>query len=149
VVDLKFGSLWGGWCTLEPGGAFGVGLWNNIRKRWETLKGFTRHEVGDGTRISFWHDLWYGDMVLEVAFPILFGIACVKDASVAANLELLGGSNKWNVRFSREAHDWELEVFASFLQVLHSVRVRRGCEDRLWWISSKRGLFKVNSFFTP
>jgi hypothetical protein len=53
VVDLKFGSLWGGWCSLEPGGAFGVGLWNNIRKGWETLKGFTRHEVGDRTRISF------------------------------------------------------------------------------------------------
>ena len=54
-------------------------------------------------------------MVLEIAFPVLFGIACVKDASVAANLELLGGSNQWNVRFSRETHDWELEVFASFL----------------------------------
>jgi hypothetical protein len=76
-------------------------------------------------------------MVLEVAFLVLFGIVCVKDASVAANLELLGGSNQWNVRFSRETHDWELEVFASFLHVLHSVRVRRGCEDRLWWISSK------------
>jgi hypothetical protein len=31
VVDLKFGSLWGGWCSLEPGGAFGMGLWKNIR----------------------------------------------------------------------------------------------------------------------
>jgi hypothetical protein len=31
--------------------------------------------------------------------------------------------------------------------VLHSVIVRRGSEGRLWWVSSKRGLFKVNSFF--
>jgi hypothetical protein len=28
----KFGSLWGAWCSLEPVGAFGVGLWMNIRK---------------------------------------------------------------------------------------------------------------------
>jgi hypothetical protein len=47
--------------------------------------------VGEGTRIRFWHDLWCGDMVLKVAFPVLFGIAR-KDAFVVANLELLGSS---------------------------------------------------------
>jgi hypothetical protein len=54
-------------------------------------------------------------MVLKVAFLVLFGIACVKDALVEANLEFLGGSKLWNVSFSREAHDYEVEVFASFL----------------------------------
>jgi hypothetical protein len=147
VVDSKFGSLWGGWCSLEPGGPFGVGLWKNIRKRWETFKGFTRFVVGDGTRISFWHDLWCGDTVLKVAFPILFGIACVNDAFVTNNIEVLGGSIQWNVSFTREAHDWELDIFTSFLQVLHSVRERRGGDDKLWWISSKRGFFKVKALF--
>ena len=117
MVDLKYGSLWGGWCFLEPGGAFGMGLWKYIRKGWETVKGFTRHVVGDETRISFWHDLWCGDSVLKVAFPVLFGIACVKNAFVANNMEVLGGLYQWNVSFIREAHDWELEVFVSFLQV--------------------------------
>jgi hypothetical protein len=32
--------------------------------------------------------MWCGDTVLKEAFPILFGIARVKDASVADNLEL-------------------------------------------------------------
>jgi hypothetical protein len=32
AMDSKFGSLWGGWCSFEPLGAFGVGLWKNIRK---------------------------------------------------------------------------------------------------------------------
>ena len=149
AVDSKYGSLWGGWCSLEPGGAYRVGLWKNIRKGWETFKGFTRYVVGDGTRISFWRDLWCGDSVLKVVFLVLYGIARGKNAFVAANMEMLGGSNRWNVSFIREAHDWELEIFASFLQVLHSVRVRQGCEDRLWWISSKRGLFKVKPSFFP
>jgi hypothetical protein len=70
VVDSKYGSLWGGWCSLELGGAFGVGLWKNIRKGWETFKGFTRLVVADGRRICFWHDLWCGDMVLKVAFTV-------------------------------------------------------------------------------
>jgi hypothetical protein len=46
------------------------------------------------------------------------------------------------VRFSKE------DVFASFFQVLHSINVRRGSEDRLWWASSKKCLFKVGSFFS-
>jgi len=50
--------------------------------------------VEDATRISFWHDLWVGDMTLKAAFPALFGIAAAKDASVANKLELLGGSNQ-------------------------------------------------------
>jgi hypothetical protein len=41
---------------------------------------------------KFWHDLWCGNTVLKVVFPILFGIACVKDASIVNNMEILGGS---------------------------------------------------------
>jgi hypothetical protein len=53
-------------------------------------------------------------MGLNEAFPVLFGIAQVKDASVADNMEVLGGSIQWNMSFVREAHDWEVDVFASF-----------------------------------
>jgi hypothetical protein len=47
AVDSKFGSLWGGWCSFEPVGAFRVGLWKNIRKWWETFLGFSRFGVGE------------------------------------------------------------------------------------------------------
>jgi hypothetical protein len=39
-------------------------------------------------------------------------------------------------------------IFASFFQVLHSAIVSRDRADRLWWVSSKKGLFKVKSFFS-
>jgi hypothetical protein len=70
----------------------------------------------------------------------------VKNASVADNMEVLGGSTWWNVSFVKEAHDWEVSVFASFFQVLHLAVVSRDCANRLWWVSSKKGLFKVKSF---
>jgi hypothetical protein len=130
-MDSKYGNLWGEWCSLEPAGAFGVGLWKNIRKCWKSFSSFTRLVVGDGTRIKFWHDLWCGDTVMKVAFLVLFGIARMKDTSVAANVELLGSSNQWNVSFTRETHDWKVGVFASFLQVLHSITMRRGSENKL------------------
>jgi hypothetical protein len=53
AVDSKFGSLWGEWCSREPVGAFGVGLWKNIRKGWETYSGFARFEVGMGLGQNF------------------------------------------------------------------------------------------------
>jgi hypothetical protein len=46
-------NLWGGWCSLEPTGAFGVGLWKNINKGWEKFLGLWRFEVGDGDRTKF------------------------------------------------------------------------------------------------
>jgi hypothetical protein len=51
------------------------------------------------------------------------------------------------VSFIREAHDWELDVFVSFFQALHSIKERQGGEDKLWWISSKRGLFTIKALF--
>jgi hypothetical protein len=82
----------------------------------------------------------------KMLFLFFLGIAWSKDASVAANVELLGSSIQWNVSFTREAHDWEVGVFASFLQVLHLVTVRKGSKDELLWVPSKRGIFKVKSF---
>jgi hypothetical protein len=85
--------------------------------------------------------------VLKEAFSILFGIARMEDASVEDNMEVLGDSIQWNVSFVREAHDWEVGVFASF-HVLHSAMVSRDRADRLRWVPSKKGVFKVKSYFS-
>jgi len=66
---------------------------------------------------------------------------------VADNMEILGGSIQWNVSFVREAHDWEVDVLASFFQVLHSTRVNRDRADCLSWVSSKKGVFRVKNYF--
>jgi len=79
--------------------------------------------------------------VVQEAYPDLFGIACTKDASVPTHLEFYGGSNQWNVSFARTAHDWKMDVFASFFKVLYSN------EDKLRWVPSKSGLFRVRSFY--
>jgi hypothetical protein len=63
-------------------------------------------------------------------------------------MEVMGGATQWNVRFVRKENDWEVGVFTSFFQVLRSAMVSRDRADRLWWVSSKKGLFKVKSFFS-
>jgi hypothetical protein len=46
VVDSKYGSAWGGWCSNEVHGSYGVGLWKNIRRGWGELSSHTRFEMG-------------------------------------------------------------------------------------------------------
>jgi hypothetical protein len=50
-----------------------------------------------------------------------------------ALLEYSSDSFQWNVSFARAAYDWEVDVFASFFNLLYSVRVRRDDVDKLWW----------------
>jgi hypothetical protein len=123
VVDAKFGSMEGGWCSRVPIGPHGVGLWKNIRRGWRLFSSHTRFELGNGSRTSFWDDVWCGQWPLKEAFPVLYGIACDKDACVAAHLDFSSGSIQWDVSFSRAAHDWELDIVTSFFSVLYSIRV--------------------------
>jgi hypothetical protein len=128
VLDGKYGSSWGGWCSREPVGAYEVGFWKNIMRGWGKVSSHTRFEVGDGSNIRFWHDLWCEDMALKEAFPGLFGIACAKDAFVADHMDIPGGSIQWNMSLVRAAHDWKVDIFALFSWVLNLGREtgRRG-----------------------
>jgi hypothetical protein len=128
--------------------AYGVGLWKNIKRGWRKFSSHIRFEVGEGFNVRFWYDLWCGDMTLKDAFLVLYDIVCTKDAFVATHLELTGRSNQWNRSFVRAAHDWKVDVFASFFKVLYSVKVRRvDVVDKLWWVPSKSGLFDVRYFY--
>ena len=45
------------------------------------------------------------------------------------------------------AHDWELDFFISFFNLLYSLRLRPGGEGKLCWVPSKKWLFDVRSFY--
>jgi hypothetical protein len=68
VVDIKYGSMRGGWCSKEVGGSFGVGVWKYIRRGWDSFAAHVRYKVGDGSLILFWHDVWCEDLPLKFLF---------------------------------------------------------------------------------
>lgn len=45
-------------CTEVVSGPYGVSLWKSIRWEWETFSSYIQYEVGDGSRVKFWHDWW-------------------------------------------------------------------------------------------
>jgi hypothetical protein len=38
-----------------------------------------RFEVGNGSRVLFWQDVWCEELPLKIVFPALFTIACAKE----------------------------------------------------------------------
>jgi hypothetical protein len=104
VVDTKYGSSWGGCYSYEVHGLYGVALWKNIRREWEEFSGHIGFEVGNSSKIRFWHDLC-GDHALNNFFSVFYSIARAKDASIADYLELSSGSHQWNISFISAAHD--------------------------------------------
>jgi hypothetical protein len=125
-----------------------VGVWKNIRKGWDSFSSFTRFVVGDGNNISFWHDLWCGDTALKVTFPALFGIALVNDDSVANNLEFLSYSNQWNVSFTREAPDWEVDFLLPFSRHCIQLKCVEVAKTRCGGFPPKK-VYSMSSPFTP
>jgi hypothetical protein len=90
--------------------------------------------------------VWCRDKALKTTFPNLFSLARCKDASVVDHSEVSRNSHQQNVNFLRAAHDWEVDSFTSFFNLLYSFNLRRGGEDKLCWVPSRIGLFDVKSY---
>jgi hypothetical protein len=76
--------------------------------------------------------VWCGEMPLKEAFLGLYDIACDNNSFVAAHLILKSESFRWDVRFIRAVHDWEVDVLASFFTLLYSISLDHDGKDNLW-----------------
>jgi hypothetical protein len=116
----------------------------------EGVAGFANHvryEVGDGSKVLFWHDVWCGEQPLKNIFPKLFTIACMKDVWVAETMQVHNGCTHWHVLFTWPVEDWEVELVSRFFELLYSQKVRYGGEDKLCWIPSKTKSFEVKLYY--
>lgn len=63
--------------------------------------------VGNGKKIKFWFDMWYGDRDLKSVFPRFYSLTIWKDISLAGMIE------NWDVNskdmWRRRRRGWEIE----------------------------------------
>ena len=130
TISRKFGEMWGGWCSGENRENFGIGLWKEIRKDWGTLHDNAKFQIGDGSRVSFWKDLWCGEEVLCRSFPTSFSLAINKEVVVR---DVWDNSEEggWSPSFVRSFNDWELMEVENFMQAIQPMKVIANKEDRL------------------
>jgi hypothetical protein len=100
VIMAKYGSLDGGWMSKAPSGPHGVGLWKFIHSRWANFSKLVAFEVGDGSLIRFWDDLWCSEEPLKLVYPELFRIACVQEGPVSDFVHYHGHDVHWEVNFT-------------------------------------------------
>uniref|UniRef100_A0A2N9HB10 lysine--tRNA ligase n=1 Tax=Fagus sylvatica TaxID=28930 RepID=A0A2N9HB10_FAGSY len=85
-------------------------LWRQvIEGKYRSLGGGWSSNVGDGSRIKFWLDLWCGDGPLKDTYPELFRLAQNKDAFIVDHLQHRNSSTHWELHFICSVQDWELE----------------------------------------
>ena len=46
----------GCWCSKPTPSPYGVSMWKNVRQGWPTFTRYIQVEVGDGSKVKFWHD---------------------------------------------------------------------------------------------
>jgi hypothetical protein len=91
-VEAKYGLERGGWRSKVGAGSHGRGLWKFICKDWYHFSNHIRLIPGDGSRISFWGEVWCGSVPLLEVFPGLCNLASNKEASIADNFDSVSGS---------------------------------------------------------
>ena len=101
-----------GWCTKLVLGTYGVSVWKSIRSSWLAFSIFLRFDVGDGTSVKFWEDVWCRDCSLKEAFPELYSVSWARESSMSEVMRFSNGRPHWDFQFCRLAQDWEVGSLA-------------------------------------
>ena len=104
-------------------------------------------ELGDGSIVKFWEDVWCDETPLCLSFPSLFDVTRTKGVKVMKLWEGSETEGDWNFRFGRPFNDWELETVQCFICKISPKRINPSAGDRLVWKRTKDGYFTIKSSF--
>ncbi|RVX20512.1 Transposon TX1 uncharacterized 149 kDa protein [Vitis vinifera] len=147
VISRKFGEEEGGWSSREVRESYGVGFWKEIRKEGALMQNKVAFLVGNGRRVKFWKDIWWGNFPLCNSFPSLYAFASSKEAWVKEFWDSSGVEGAWSPRFSRPFNDWEVEEVERLLLTIRGARLSPLMEDRMMWKVTSNGSFSVKSLY--
>ena len=103
--------------------------WKAIAQVSQEFFKFTRFVVGDGERIRFWEDLWWGDQPLGVQYPRLFRVVIDKNIPISS---ILGSTRpfSWNFNFRRNFSDSEIEDLGGLMRSLDRLHLSPSVSDK-------------------
>ena len=123
-----------------------MGVWKEILKEtnwcWDNIE----FKVGEGTKVNFWTDQWCGNEALSQAFPQLFVLVAQRNASVNEMWDSSFGQGVWNIRFSRNSNDWELDAIGELFHMLRDLRISSE-EDSVIWKGGGHGYFRIRDAY--
>ena len=146
MIVTKYGAEKLGWWSKKSFYAHRVGCWKSILGGLELFKTIVRFQVGNGSRVLFWQDVWCGERPLKSQFPNLYRIAHLKEATVNQMFSRNGKHIHWDLSFVRRLNDWEEESVCNLLALLAAREVNAQVNDKLVWPLDPNGSFKIKSY---
>ena len=119
--------------------------WKTIAQVFQDFSPSIRLMVGNGERICFWEDPWWGNQPLCSQFLGLYRVIFVKNLTV---LVVYGNSYPlfWNLNFRHNLTDTKIELLQKLTSFLSSMHFSPSMADsRVWYLSSSN-LFFVKSW---
>ena len=100
-------------------------------------------KVGNGQRIRFWEDVWWGEVAFSTRFPDLYRLSHAKNCSIEdLSVNQTGStSHGWDLDFYRNMHSSEIQNFATTSVILDQVRLNGEMQDLRIWNHDRFGVF--------
>jgi hypothetical protein len=98
--------------------------------------------VGDGSSVRFWEDVWLGDVPLSQQYPSLYNIAQHRDVLVSTVL----AQNPLNITFRRGLNDHKYMEWLHLCQRLITINLTDE-PDKFIWKLTDSGMFTVKSMY--
>ncbi|KAL9684154.1 hypothetical protein QQ045_021588 [Rhodiola kirilowii] len=95
------------------------------------LKEGLKLKLGDGSKTSFWHDVWLGANTLKEQYPKLHLLSLNSLAMVREMGFWAGGCWVWQLRFRRNLYQWEEASRVELEAALSHIKLKSLEEDRL------------------
>lgn len=128
-------------------GPHGNALWKSIVSKWVSFRRGIKIVPGDGSTISFWHDVWLGEAPLCDRFRVFYNLAQNRNAWISDYLYREEGRVVWDVLLRRSLNDWEVDDYLSLMEGLHQVALLFCNKDRWLWEWGRNDEFSVKSYY--
>ena len=123
-------------------------FWKWICSPKDTFAQSICYRVGNGEKISFWHNAWVGVSSLADQYPDLYRCARNYKAWIRDYLDTNSNRNLLCPIFRKNLYEAEEAHLLSLLEVLNGIDIAGEGQDSRSWGPSKDGTFSVSSFFS-
>jgi hypothetical protein len=120
----------------------GTQFWASLMKVKEEFLSLGKFDIGDGSQMWFWEDVWIRLYPLKSLFPALYNIVRKRSASVRSVLS----SIPLNVAFRRSLVGANLQAWHIVVAMVANVHLTNQ-RDRFVWRLHQNGVFSVKSMY--
>ena len=117
-------------------------FWAGLMKVKGEFLSMGKFDLGDGSQVCFWEDLWISPRPLKSLFPALYNIVRRKSASERSVLS----TTPLNVAFRRSLMYANLQAWHDVAAMVADVHLRNQRDCFVWGLH-QNGLFSVNSMY--